>query len=53
MFRDLLLLISLFSFTLAQSGADPYAPVYTTCPSSLKIRKASDVPIPIPLRHYL
>ncbi|KAH7200437.1 acyl transferase/acyl hydrolase/lysophospholipase [Fusarium oxysporum] len=42
MFRDLLLLTSLFSFTLAQSGADPYAPVYTTCPSSLKIRKASD-----------
>ncbi|KAF5656903.1 lysophospholipase [Fusarium circinatum] len=42
MYRDLLLLTSLFSFTLAQGGADPYAPVYTTCPSSLKIRKASD-----------
>ncbi|KAF5231184.1 hypothetical protein FANTH_13504 [Fusarium anthophilum] len=42
MYRDVLLLTSLFSFTLAQGGADPYAPVYTTCPSSLKIRKASD-----------
>ncbi|KAF5538966.1 major facilitator superfamily transporter [Fusarium phyllophilum] len=42
MYRDLLLLTSFFSFTLAQSGADPYAPVYTTCPSSLKIRSAKD-----------
>ncbi|KAG5754066.1 hypothetical protein H9Q72_002495 [Fusarium xylarioides] len=42
MYRDLLLLTSFLSFTLAQSGADPYAPVYTTCPSSLKIRSAKD-----------
>ncbi|KAH7230505.1 acyl transferase/acyl hydrolase/lysophospholipase [Fusarium redolens] len=40
--QHLLLLTTFFSFTLAQSGADPYAPVYTTCPSSLKVRKASD-----------
>ncbi|VZH92380.1 unnamed protein product [Fusarium fujikuroi] len=43
----LVLLIARFSknwkaVVLAQSGADPYAPVYTECPSSLKIRKASD-----------
>ncbi|KAF5973249.1 lysophospholipase [Fusarium coicis] len=42
MYRDLLLLTAFLGFTLAQSGADPYAPVYTTCPSSLKIRSAKD-----------
>ncbi|KAF4496954.1 MFS transporter [Fusarium agapanthi] len=36
------LVLLIASFTLAQNGADPYAPVFTTCPSSLKIRKASD-----------
>ncbi|KAF4446753.1 hypothetical protein F53441_9687 [Fusarium austroafricanum] len=35
-----LLLTAYFGFTVAQGGSDLYAPVYTSCPSDLKIRKA-------------
>ncbi|KAF4993218.1 hypothetical protein FGRMN_6582, partial [Fusarium graminum] len=37
-----LALISAFSAFALAKGSDPYVPVYTQCPSDLKIRKSSD-----------
>jgi hypothetical protein len=41
--HQVLLVSASLGVSLAQGGSDPYVPVYTSCPSDLKIRKASDV----------
>ncbi|KAM0482163.1 hypothetical protein ACHAP7_004390 [Fusarium lateritium] len=40
--HQLLLVSASLGFAFAQGGSDPYVPVYTSCPSDLKVRKASD-----------